>query len=147
MPDRNQTSGFGQFAAEMRRRHVVRFALGYAAAAFVVLQLAEIVFPAFGMGEGALRILVVAVGLGFPPALVLAWVYDVTTEGIKRTTDGNQTNPVLPRLAVGGLLIATVGVTGALGAYLADQGVFEPAAGVADEPTATPVRKCLKPPR
>jgi TolB-like protein len=141
MPDKNTTSGFGQFAAEMRRRHVVRFALGYAAAAFVVLQLAEIVFPAFGMGEGALRLLVVAVGLGFPPALVLAWVYDITTEGIKRTTDGDQTSPVLPRLAVGGLLIATIGVTGALGAYLAEQGVFEPTAGaVPDGPTVPPVQ-------
>jgi TolB-like protein len=125
MPETNQPSGLSQFAAEMRRRHVVRFALGYAAAAFVVLQLAEIVFPAFGMGEGALRVLVVAVGLGFPPALVLAWVYDITTEGIKKTSGGEETSAILPRLAIVGLLIATIGVTGALGAYLADQGVFE----------------------
>jgi len=125
MPDNDHTSGFGQFAAEMRRRHVVRFALGYAAAAFVILQLAEIVIPAFGMGEGALRLLVVAVGLGFPPALALAWVYDITTEGIKRTASGDGASPLLPRIALAGLLIATIGVTGALGAYLADQGVFD----------------------
>ena len=125
MPDSNHTSGFGQFVAEMRRRHVVRFAFGYLAAAFVILQLAEIVFPAFGLGEGALRLLVVVTGLGFPPALVLAWVYDITTEGIKRTAAGDDASPVLPKLALGGLLIATLGVTGALGAYLADQGVFD----------------------
>ena len=124
----DDTSGFSQFLAEMRRRHVVRFALGYAAAAFVILQLAEIVFPAFGIGEGGLRVLVVVTALGFPPSLVLAWVYDLTTEGVKRTAGGETKGPVLPRVALLALLVATVGVTGALGAYLAQQGVFDPVA-------------------
>ena len=109
MNDSQPNSGFGQFVAEMRRRHVVRFAFGYAAAAFVILQLAEIVFPAFGIGEGGLRLLVVATGLGFPPSLVLAWMYDLTSDGIQRT-DGVVTSPLLPRLAMGALLIATIGV-------------------------------------
>jgi len=125
MSDSQRTSGFGQLVAELRRRHVVRFALAYAAAAFVVLQLAEIVFPAFGIGEGGLRLLVVATGLSFPPAMILAWMYDITTEGIQRTKQGAAANPILPRLALGALLVATVGMTGALGLYLARQGVFE----------------------
>ncbi len=133
------TSGFGQFVAEMRRRRVGRFALGYAASAFVVLQLAEIVFPAFGFGESGLRILVVVTALGFPPALVLAWVYDLTTDGIRRTEEGDVVNPVLPGLALGALLIATVGVTGALGLYLARQGVFDDNAAE-PAPLATAVR-------
>ena len=83
----NQPSGFSRFVAELRRRHVVRFAIAYAAAAFVLLQLAEIVFPAFGLGEVHLRILVIGVTLLFPPAVVLAWVFDITAEGIKRTQD------------------------------------------------------------
>ncbi|MDA0327577.1 MAG: hypothetical protein O2958_00995 [Gemmatimonadetes bacterium] len=74
MPQSDHPSGFSAFLAEMRRRHVVRFAFGYAAAAFVVLQLAEIVLPAFGIGDGGLRTLVVLTALGFPPAMVLAWV-------------------------------------------------------------------------
>lgn len=117
-------SRFGQFLAEMRRRRVGRFVFGYAAAAFVVLQLAEIVFPAFGIGEGGLRFLVVATGLGFPPALVLAWMYDLTSEGIRRT-DGIVSGPFLPRLALGGLLVVTILMMGSLGVYLARQGVFE----------------------
>lgn len=124
MNDDQPTSGFGQFVAEMRRRHVVRFAFGYAAAAFVVLQLAEIVFPAFGIGEGGLRLLVVATGLAFPPSLVLAWMYDLTSEGIRRT-DGVHSGPLLPRLALGALLIATIAIMGALGMYLDRQGVFD----------------------
>jgi TolB-like protein len=132
MNDPLPPSGFGQFLAEMRRRHVGRFAFGYAAAAFVVLQLAEIVFPAFGIGEGGLRLLVVATGLGFPPSLVLAWMYDLTTEGFQRT-DGVMAGPLLPRLALGALLVATIGVMGALGMYLERQGVFESPAAQLDD--------------
>lgn len=138
MPE-TPTTGFGQFVAEMRRRHVGRFALAYAASAFVVLQLAEIVFPAFGFGESGLRILVVVTALGFPPALVLAWVYDLTKDGVRRTEEGDVANPILPGLALGALLIATVGVTGALGLYLARQGVFNDAAAE-PAPLATAVR-------
>lgn len=127
MSDTNETSGLGQFWAEMRRRHVVRFALAYAAAAFVILQLAEIVFPAFNIGENGLRVLVAVAALGFPPALVLAWVYDLTKEGIKRT-EGGIANPLLQRVSIAALLITTIGATGALGLYLARQGVFESAA-------------------
>jgi TolB-like protein len=125
MAPAEDSSNFGRFVAEMRRRHVVRFALGYAAAAFVVLQLAEIVLPAFGLGEGALRAVVVVTALGFPPALVLAWVYDITTDGIRRTSDSPGESAALPRLALLGLLASTLGVTGALGIYLADHGVFD----------------------
>ena len=124
MTPQTEPSGFSRFIAEMRRRHVVRFALGYAAAAFVVLQLAEIVFPAFGLGEAGLRILVVVVTLGFPPATVLAWVFDITDEGIKRT-EGRGPDGYGPRLA---LLGVTIAIVGGLGLWLASRGVFSTAA-------------------
>ena len=110
----------------MRRRHVVRFALGYAAAAFVILQLADPVFPAFGLGENALRILVIVLALGFPPAAVVAWIYDITRDGIVRTEGG--TDNVVPRLA---LLVVTVSVVSGLGVWLAALGVFAPAESAA----------------
>ena len=125
---RDGPSGFSQFLAEIKRRHVVRFSLGYAAAAFVVLQLTEIIFPAFGIGETGLRVLVVAVVLLFPPAVVLAWVFDITTEGIKRTEDlpaaAGEPPPqnLTPRLA---LLVFTVVVVGGLGIWLAREGLLE----------------------
>ncbi len=113
---RQTTSGLSQFVAEMKRRHVVRFALGYAAAAFVLLQLAEIVFPAFGLGETGLRILVIAVALLFPPAVVIAWVYDVTAEGIKRTESldegGRRTGDWLPQVALLGVTAVTLAAVG-----------------------------------
>ncbi len=121
----NRPSGFSRFIAELRRRHVVRFAVGYAAAAFVLLQLAEIVFPAFGLGEVHLRILVIGVTLLFPPAVVLAWVFDITAEGIKRTEDlpsGRQPGRLTPRLA---LLVVTFAVVGSLAVWVAQVGMFE----------------------
>lgn len=128
MEPSDQPSRLSHFLSEMRRRHVVRFALGYAAAAFVVLQLAEIVFPAFGISDGGLRVLVVLTALGFLPALVLAWVYDLTTEGITRTEEGAHTAPP-SRLALAALLGVTVLITGGLALYLADQGVLSPTEG------------------
>jgi TolB-like protein len=123
-----QPSSFSRFLAEMKRRHVVRFALGYAAAAFVVLQLAEIVFPAFDIGGTGLRILVVAVALLFPPAVVLAWVFDITAEGIKKTSDAEPegrplpSNSLMPRVS---LLVLTVGMVGAVGVWMAREGVLD----------------------
>lgn len=124
MSDTEPRSDFGRFLSEMRRRHVVRFSITYAAAAFVLLQLAEIVFPAFGIGEGGLRLLVAGVTLGFLPAVVLAWIYDVSKEGIRRTEDGpGRRTPY--RVALTMFAITTIGLTGGVGWYLYQQGVFD----------------------
>lgn len=124
MPETEPRSDFGRFVSEMKRRHVVRFSVAYAAAAFVLLQLAEIVFPAFGIGEGGLRLLVAGVTLGFLPAVVLAWIYDITKEGIRRTGDGPGSSTPY-RLTLLMFALTTIGLTGTVGWYLFSQGVFE----------------------
>lgn len=129
MTDTTKRSRFSQFLAEMRRRHVGRFALAYAASAFVLLQLAEIIFPAFGIGDNGLRAVVAIATLGFPPSLVIAWMYDLTRSGITRTQVG-ASSPWLRTAAVGSLLVITVLAAGGAGLYLTRQGVFET---VADE--------------
>jgi TolB-like protein/Flp pilus assembly protein TadD len=75
----------GGFLHELRRRHVVRVAIAYAVAAWVLLQLASIVFPALGAPDWVLRIAIAVLALGFPLALVLAWAFELTPEGIRRT--------------------------------------------------------------
>lgn len=130
MNETTDKSSFGQFWAEMRRRHVVRFAIGYAAAVFVVLQLAEIIFPAFGIGEDGLRLLVIVTTLGFIPAIVLAWIYDLTKDGIRRT-EGDTTG--LKPITVGGLIIVCFGITGSLGLWMAERAVLaEGTLGIGD---------------
>ncbi|HSM03271.1 MAG TPA: hypothetical protein VK858_01565 [Longimicrobiales bacterium] len=78
------------FFQELRRRHVVRSALAYAAVVFVLLQLAEIVLPAFGTGvqaEATIRILVVGAVLLLPVVLAAAWVWEITPRGIRSMRD------------------------------------------------------------
>ena len=127
-----QPSKLRNFVAELRRRHVIRVALAYAAGVFVVLQLGEIVLPAFS-AEWALRYLVVFAVLGFPLVTVLAWVFDITPEGIRKTQSvdpaiaGAATRPgtgLLPRAA---LLTITVLAVGGLGWWWIDMG-SQPAA-------------------
>lgn len=108
-------SGFGPFWNELRRRKVVRAGGVYAVAAFVALQLGEIVLPAFNTPDWALQSLVVAAALGLPVVLAVAWAYELTSEGLRRTRDapgaplGQEAGPSLaPRLAL--LAVTTVSV-------------------------------------
>lgn len=70
---------------EMRRRHVLRSAGLYIVGAWVVLQVADLGFESFGIPDGALRYVWLALAAGFPIALVFSWFYEVTGDGIHRT--------------------------------------------------------------
>jgi TolB-like protein/Tfp pilus assembly protein PilF len=74
-----------QFFAELRRRKVYRVALAYLAAGFVVVELADIAAGAFRLPGWFGPLVWTLAGLGFPLALVIAWAFDVTPEGIRRT--------------------------------------------------------------
>ena len=100
-------------AGEMGRRRVWRTALAYGAVVFVLLQLGEIVFPAFGAPDWSLRILVVSSFLGFPLVICLAWVFDITAHGVRVTDHSeNRANQTLSRLT---LLAVTLAIVGGLG--------------------------------
>lgn len=71
---------------ELKRRNVVRVATGYLAAAWFLIEVAGTVFPAFGFPDWSIRLLVIACALGFPPALIVSWLYEFTPEGIVRNT-------------------------------------------------------------
>ncbi len=78
-------SRFHEFLAELRRRKVYRVAVVYAVVAFVIWQAAEIAFPALNLPPWTLTFVVVLTLVGFPIALVLAWAFDITPEGVRRT--------------------------------------------------------------
>ena len=73
------------FFEELKRRKVYRVAIVYAVAAGGIIQLASAVFPAWELPNWALRLVVVMLLLGFPIALILAWAFDVTPQGIQAT--------------------------------------------------------------
>jgi TolB-like protein len=84
--------------SELKRRKVVRVGIAYGAAVFVVLQLADLVFPALGVPDWGFRFLVIGSLVGFPVAVILAWLYDLTPDGVRRTGRHGDAGPVVARL-------------------------------------------------
>jgi adenylate cyclase len=77
------------FLAELKRRNVYKVAIAFAVIAWLLIQAASILFPTFenaGLGD---EVFVAIIAAGFPSALVLAWAFELTPEGIKRTEDHN----------------------------------------------------------
>lgn len=72
------------FFRELKRRKVYRVAAVYAAVAFVLVEAADLVFPALNVPSWAYSLVVVLALFGFPVALVLAWAFEVTPEGVRR---------------------------------------------------------------
>ena len=76
-----------KFFAELKRRKVYRVAIAYAVLSWLLIQIATQVFPFFEIPMWAVRLVILLLALGFPVALLLAWAFDLTPEGIKRTDD------------------------------------------------------------
>src|SRR5439155_21557927 len=78
------------FFAEIKRRKVHRVAIAYAVAGWLLIQIATQVFPFFEIPNWAVRLVVVMLALGFPVALILSWIFDLTPQGIRRTDDSDR---------------------------------------------------------
>jgi Predicted integral membrane protein len=75
------------FFAELKRRNVYKVAVAYAVVGWLLVQVATQVFPFFEIPNWAVRLVVLAIVIGFPIALVIAWAFELTPEGLKRTED------------------------------------------------------------
>ena len=84
------------FFAELKRRKVHRVALAYAVAAWLLIQIATQVFPFFEIPNWAVRLIVLVLVLGFPIALTLSWIFDLTPQGIRRTEESDRSLAALP---------------------------------------------------
>ena len=76
-----------KFFSELKRRNVYKIAVAYAVVAWLLIQVATQVFPFFEIPNWAVRLVVLLIAIGFPIALVLAWAFELTPEGIKREED------------------------------------------------------------
>jgi TolB-like protein/Tfp pilus assembly protein PilF len=76
-----------KFLTELKRRNVYRAAVAYGVVAWFLTQLTTQVFPFFEIPNSAVRFVVMALAIGFPIAMLLAWLYELTPEGIVRTED------------------------------------------------------------
>jgi TolB-like protein len=72
---------------EHKRRNVFRVAIAYLAVSWVLTEVASTLFPAFGIPDWSFRFVVIMFALGFVPALIISWAYELTPEGLKREKD------------------------------------------------------------
>lgn len=106
------------FFAELKRRHVIRLAAGYAAIAFVGLEVADLVVEPLGLPDWTMRALLVAAVAGLPVAVVLSWIFDITPAGLHRTSTSEGDEAPL-RLSGGSVLAGAIALTVvAAGSYL-----------------------------
>jgi serine/threonine-protein kinase len=114
-----------QLFTELKRRNVYKVAAAYAVVGWLLIQVATQVFPFLEIPNLAIRLVILVTALGFPVALIIAWAFELTPEGIKRTEDADAAQ----QRSRGGLWIAVVVVAAALslglfflGRYTAGQG-------------------------
>ena len=74
------------FFAELKRRNVFKVGIAYAIVAWLLIQVASVLFPTFDAPDWVMRVFTTVVILGFPIALIIAWAFELTPEGIKKTT-------------------------------------------------------------
>jgi TolB-like protein/Tfp pilus assembly protein PilF len=79
-----------RFFAELKRRKVLRVAIAYAVGAWLLIQIATQVFPFFEIPTWAVRLVIVVLIIGFPIAMVLSWIFDLTPHGLRRTDEVDQ---------------------------------------------------------
>ena len=87
------------FFAELKRRNVYKVAAAYAVVAWLLMQVASQIFPFFEIPNWVVRLVVLLLIIGFPIALIIAWAFELTPEGLKRTeaADAMPTQPPMHR--------------------------------------------------
>jgi len=85
--------------AELKRRNVIRMAGLYLVGAWLVVQVAGTILPMFGAPEWITRSVVIVLAIGFVPALVIAWVFELTPQGLKRDAEVTPQDSIAPQTA------------------------------------------------
>src|SRR6266511_4296599 len=114
------------FFAELKRRNVVRVAGLYLVGAWLIVQVASTVLPMFGAPDWLPRSIVSLLAIGFIPALIFSWVFEMTPQGLKRDEDVRPEESIAPQTArrMDRMIIAVLVV--ALGYFAVDKFVLAP---------------------
>ena len=112
---------------ELKRRNVIRVAIAYLAGSWLLIEVAETIFPLFGFDDTPARIMVIVLAIGFPLFLLFSWVFEITPEGLKREKDIKREESITPRTGKQLDRIIIVLLALALGYFAFDKFVLEPA--------------------
>ena len=111
---------------ELKRRNVIRIAILYLVSSWVLLQLADVLTSLLNAPEAAGSIVVMLLILGFIPALIFAWVYEMTPEGLKREVNVDRSQSQTPRTGKKINTVIVVLLVIAIGGLIADRLIPEP---------------------
>ena len=118
------------FFEELKRRNVFRVGIAYLVASWLLLQITDILVPILGLTETASKFVFLLLAIGLIPSLIFSWVFELTSEGLKKEADipgdpaiSGHTAKKLDKITIG-LLIAVVGM------IMLDRFVFEPPASM-----------------
>jgi len=87
------------FFEELKRRNVFRVGIAYGVASWLLLQIADLVFPRIGVDDSVITIMIAVLAIGFIPALLFAWVFEMTPEGLKRESEVDRSTSVTHQTA------------------------------------------------
>ena len=82
------------FFEELKRRNVFRVGIVYLVASWLLMQVADLVFPRIGLEDSAVTLVIALLGLGFIPALIFAWAFELTPEGIRKEKDVDRSQSI-----------------------------------------------------
>ncbi|MDH3440365.1 MAG: hypothetical protein OEM63_06420 [Gammaproteobacteria bacterium] len=80
--------------AELRRRKVLRVAIAYLAGSWLLIQVAETLFPVYDIGDGVIRVIVAVLAVGFVPLVFVSWAYQFTPDGLKKQSAIDESDTV-----------------------------------------------------
>jgi len=115
------------FFAELKRRNVVRVGAAYVAVSWLIIQVVETLFPVFGLSDGAIRVVVIVLAIGFIPALISAWAFELTPEGLRREAEVDHDSAVSRRMTRRLDRLFMVALALALGFFALDKFLLDPA--------------------
>ena len=123
-----------QFFNELKRRNVVRVGLAYIIVGWLVFQVGEVLFPTFGAPEWVFKSLILLIVLGLPFAMLFAWAFELTPQGIKKTEEVDASESITPNTGKKLNLVTIVALVLALAYFIWDSRthdeVAEPVAAV-----------------
>ena len=114
------------FFNELKRRNVFRVGIAYVIGSWLLIQVTETIFPLFGFDDTPARIVVIMLAIGLIPALVFAWVFEMTPEGLKQEKDIDRSQSITPQTGKKLNLTITVALVLALGYFAFDKFVLDP---------------------